>query len=113
MDIAKSETRIANGVKRGLESPPKRGLDENNVIISKEAMSRAAEAFAQLDESATGLVPLASLGPFFYELGTGFTEYNIEAIRDQLDIEVDTVLSYPEAIDIATYLLSNVEMDEY
>lgn len=110
VDVAKSETRINNAGRRGLEIGNK-GLSNHETTISKECMSRAAAAFARLDIENEGLLPLAALSPVFTELGSDFTDENIDAIREELEIEFDTALSFPEAIDIALYLLCNVEQN--
>ena len=113
VDVAKSETRINNAGKRGLEMGHKGKNDSiapETPTISKECMNRAAVVFAQLDEG-DGLVPLSALSPVFTELGSDFTDDNIDAIRQELEIELDTALSFPEAIDIALYLLCNVDQD--
>jgi hypothetical protein len=110
LDMAKAETRINNAGRRGLEVPKGRESPVS-VPLSKECMNRAAVAFALLDVKGDGLVPLSLLKPFFEELGSDFTDDNIDAIRGELEIEADTALSFPEAIDIGTYLLTNAEMD--
>ena len=114
VDVAKSETRISNAGKRGLENGNGNkglGLEPETNSISKECMNRASVAFSKLDVLGTGLVPLESLNSVFTELGSDFSGDNMDAIRHELEIERDTALSFPEVIDIALYLLSNVEAD--
>lgn len=111
MDIAKTETRIVNAARRGLDIAPAAGAGSLKDILSKECISRAAAAFAELDTSGGGLLPLSALKPVFHELGSDFSDGNIEAIRLELEIEMDTLLSLPETVDIATYLLSNTQQE--
>jgi hypothetical protein len=109
LDVAKSESRQLNAYKRGLESPGKKGTMKNTIMISKENINRAAIAFSLLDDMKNGLIPLNVLGPVFHELESGFSDDNMDAILNQLEIEFNTALSFPEVIDIATFLLSNPE----
>jgi hypothetical protein len=109
LDVAKSESRRVNAFKRGLESPGKKGTVDFTVMIPKENVNRAAVVFSVLDNMKNGLVPLNVLGPVFHELESGFSDDNMDAILIQLEIEFDTALSFPEVIDIATFLLSNPE----
>mmetsp|Transcript_1633 Transcript_1633/g.1777 ORF Transcript_1633/g.1777 Transcript_1633/m.1777 type:complete len:240 (-) Transcript_1633:147-866(-) len=112
LDVAKSESRQMNAYKRGLEgleSPGREGTIKNIIIISKENINRAAIAFSLLDDMKNGLIPLNVLGPVFHELESGFSDDNMDAILNQLEIEFNTVLSFPEVVDIATFLLSNPE----
>lgn len=111
MDIAKTETRIVNAARRGLDVAPTAGAESLGAIISKECISRAAITFAALDINGGGLLPLSALKPVFHELGSDFSDSNIEAIRLELEIEMDTSLSFPETVDIATYLVSNTQQE--
>lgn len=109
VDIAKSESRISNAGRRGLEVISKGTSSPASSAISKECLNRAALIFGELSTEGNGLVPLGNLSPVFAELGSDFSKENIDAIKRELEIENETALSLPEVIDIANYLLSNVE----
>ena len=102
IDMAKSESRISNAGRRGLEAPVA-------TSISKERMCSAALVFGELSRADNGLVILSNLSPVFAELGSDFSQDNIDAIKRELEIDNDTGLSFPEVTDIALYLLSNAE----
>lgn len=107
LDIAKSESRITNAVRRGLDIVPVTGSDSATASFSKESLCRAAVAFAAIDTSGKGLLPLQVLRPVFREIGFLFSDDDLDAIRVELEIDIDTALSLPEVIDIAAYQLSN------
>ena len=106
LDIAKSESRITNAVRRGLDIASASGSD-STATFSKESVGRAAAAFAALDTRGNGLLPLGVLLPVFREIGFLFSDDDLDAIRVELEIDIDTALSLPEVIDIAAYQLSN------
>ena len=75
-----------------------------HVVLSKERFSRAAVAFSALNSNKEGLIPLRALKPLFSELGSDLTEDDIKAIAMELEIDMGTMLSFPEVADIAAYL---------
>lgn len=106
LDIAKSESRIKNSKRRGLDIVSASGPD-SAAAFSKESVGRAAAAFAALDTRGNGLLPLEMLRPVFREIGFLLSDDDLDAIRVELEIDIDTALSLPEVIDIAAYQLSN------
>lgn len=74
------------------------------MALSKARISRAAVTFSALNSSEEGLIPLRALRPVFSELGSDLTEGDMKAIAMELEIDMCTLLSFPEVADIAAYL---------
>lgn len=74
------------------------------MVLSKERISRAAVAFSALNSNEEGLIPLRALKPVFSELRSDLTEDDMKAIAKELEIDMGTLLSFPEVADIASYL---------
>ena len=51
------------------------------------------------------VLPLSSLGMVFSDLGVELTAENLEDICDQFEIARSTELTFPEVVDIASFLL--------
>jgi Ca2+-binding EF-hand superfamily protein len=74
------------------------------MVLSKERVSRAAVTYSALNSNEEGLIPLKALKPVFSELGSDLTEDDMKAIAMELEIDMCTLLSFPEVADIAAYL---------
>ena len=95
-DRAVAETRLGRSQDCGIS----RGhIDEN-------ALRRAESTFMKLNLARySSVLPLSSLGMVFSDLGVELTAENLEDICDQFEIARSTELTFPEVVDIASFLL--------
>ena len=88
-----------------LDASERRGLANNN--ISKESLDRAKEAFLATDTEHSGLVSIYNLQDVFIELGLSLTDDDINTIINDLELDDDAKLSFPEMIDIVNFITAN------
>ncbi len=101
LDMAITNVRMENGDRRGI-------LKSNNQpTLSEESLEELRRIFASLDNDRSGIVPLGNLGSFFGALGFPyqFDDTMISMFRD-FEIELDSAISFPEAIDLVQYMLN-------
>lgn len=99
LNASVADVRLANASRRGLGVPN----------ITQESLERAKIVFMAADVEGTGLVSMWALGGLFMELGISLTTEDTTEILQQLELGGNAELSFPEAIDIATFLLSGTE----
>ena len=78
-----------------------RGVDV--AAIDSETIRAAEEVFEQVDEGCTGLVRFMDLFPVLEALGVVLQEADIMELMNVLEIHEETEISFPEAVDIASF----------
>jgi hypothetical protein len=105
VDMAKSETRIMNATLKGVAS--ERLGPAASILPAELSMQHAKEVFASICDHS-GAAFLISLGPVLKELlGTEVTRDDIVELAQQLEIGPDTPITFPDAVDIATFIKGN------
>ena len=102
LDIAITSVRMENSDRRGINTN-----GNNAPALSEENLDELRKIFASLDTGRAGFLELQQLGPFFGALG--FPEEIDDAMSSlfaELDLTLDTQISFPEAIDIVQYMLN-------
>ncbi|CAE7775279.1 morn3 [Symbiodinium microadriaticum] len=78
-----------------------RGVDV--ATIDRVTILAAEQAFEQIDTRGSGLVKFVELGPVLEVLGVLLNEDDMVELMSVLDITGDTDISFPEAVDIASF----------
>jgi len=99
LDKAVTAVRQENSSRRGISS---------GVTLSSEKLEQLQSLFTQVDVNNIGVVALQALDPLFEKLGLPciLTDQACMTLFTELDITLDTEISFPEAVDIAQYMLS-------
>lgn len=72
--------------------------------LSEVALQRAEKVFDNLDTSRSGVVSMWLLVDVFSELGLQMSIDDLRDIASQLELGTDVALSFPEVVDIASFL---------
>lgn len=100
LDSATMETRIQRAVDAGMS----RGY------IEKSAVDRAEPLFNKLSHPVSHTAPLCGLGHVFEALGVELSEETLDGIAEQFEINISTELSFPEVVDIVSFILGEDEI---
>ena len=100
LDNSIAKLRAERGVLRGL----------SNVAIPPESIDTASELFSSMLENAgndpvNALIPLNSCAEIFKMLGVEMNEELLESMSYRLEISLDTPLSFPEIVDLSSFML--------
>jgi hypothetical protein len=110
VDTAKSETRVMNATLKGVAS--ERLVPAESSLPPEHSMQHAKEIFASICDHS-GAAFLISLGPVLMELlGTELTRDDVVELAQQLEIGPDTPLTFPDVVDIATFIRGNSGDDD-
>lgn len=97
IDCTTAATRLECSVRRGvLES----GIDES-------MLERAEKCFAELDTAENGAVQARFLGSVFSALGVFISPEDLGVVMGQFSMGDVDDLSFPEVVEIASFLLQN------
>ncbi len=97
LDTTIASTRLERSIRQGIL----------NSGIDREVIARAEQAFIDLDTSGSGSVEYRYLGSVFSILGIFLTPDDLAHVMSQFNMENITDLSFPEVIEIASFLLEN------
>ncbi len=97
LDCTVAATRLESSIKEGVANS---GIDSDKLIA-------AERAFAELDSSGLGAVEASYLGSVFSKLGVYITPDDLSYVMRQFQLEDVTDLSFPEVVEIASFLLEN------
>jgi Ca2+-binding EF-hand superfamily protein len=97
IDVAVAEARIEGSIRRGIANS---GIDD-------AVLERAEKLFYDLDKGNTGAVEPHLLEPVFRALGVYITADEILYVMANFDMEGMSDLSFPEVVEIASFLLEN------
>jgi Ca2+-binding EF-hand superfamily protein len=101
LDMAITAVRMENSDRRGIVT---KNAQAN---ISEDDLEQLRIIFSGLDGGRSGSVRIADLGPFFASAGfPADMDETMIGIFSQLDLELDSEVSFPESIDILQYLLN-------
>lgn len=105
LDLATSEIRSQRGPR--LQSAGGGGDGFAEVPFSESELETAEEIFQELDKKNAGVVSMWSLDDVFAALGIEMTSQIMGDIARQLDLGDFATLSFPEVVDIATFINAN------
>jgi hypothetical protein len=88
-----------------LECSVKQGILESG--LSEEALSHAESVFAELDSDNHGSVESRYLGSVFSALGVFITPEDLVVVMSQFSMDDVSDLSFPEVVEIASFLSQN------
>lgn len=97
VDVAVAEARIEGSIRRGIA----------NSGIDASTLERAEKLFYDLDRENSGAVEPSLLEPVFRALGVYITVDEILYVMVNFDMDGMTDLSFPEVVEIASFLLEN------
>ena len=101
LDMAITNVRMENSDRRGIITK------NSQVSLTEENLDQLRQIFTKLDQEHVGSVRVELLGPFFHAVGfPAELDEGMVALFNQLDLELDSEVSFPEAIDILQYLLN-------
>lgn len=98
MDISIATVRLENALRRGISSG----------VFDSEALDRAKVVFSEADISRMGLLSLHLSSNVFESLGVDSKVVDMREVFHELDIGMDAELSFPEIVDIAMYIHTNM-----
>jgi hypothetical protein len=93
LDTTVAETRNARAQFRGVDV----------ATIDSDTINRAEQVFEEIDTERSGLVRFIDLGPVLEVLGVILNEDDVIELMNVLEINADTDISFPEAVDIASF----------
>jgi len=105
LDMATTNVRMENSDRRGISNNSNNG---DGPILSEENLDELRKIFSALP-SSMGNVQVQSLGPFFAALGFPSDISNDDTminLFNDLELSMDSELSFPEAVDIVHYMLN-------
>mmetsp|Transcript_10640 Transcript_10640/g.10711 ORF Transcript_10640/g.10711 Transcript_10640/m.10711 type:complete len:350 (+) Transcript_10640:52-1101(+) len=102
LDCAVSATRLDKAGGEELE----------RAQISSEVLENAEKVFMNYVDEGTKTVAFIDLAEVFEALGILLTPELANDIMEQLDIDEETMMSFPEVIDIASFILGGMEAEE-
>jgi hypothetical protein len=77
---------------------------EGSVLLDDEELERAEVMFADLDVEGRGLMAALDLIPVLYEVGLDLDEEQLAVVLQQLDLDVNISMSFPEVMDVASFV---------
>ena len=93
LDTTIAETRNARAQHRGVDV----------ASIDSDTIHTAEQIFEEIDSERTGLIRFSELGPVLEVLGVVLNEDDVIELMNVLEINEDTDISFPEAVDIASF----------
>ncbi len=97
VDCTTAATRLECSVMRGMAAS---GIDN-------EKLAAAERVFAELDTGNVGSVESSYLGSVFSALGVFITPDDLAIVMSQFSMDEVSDLSFPEVVEIASFLLQN------
>jgi len=100
LEMSISSIRLENAVRRGVSSG----------IFEGEALAKAKSVFCISDVHKNGLLPIYLTEDVFDSLGINSSITDLKAVFNELDIGVNAEISFPEIVDIAMYIYTNISV---
>jgi hypothetical protein len=97
MELATTAVRAEHAERRGIAS---------GVQLSEKKVTELDKLFHSLPGAVSGVVVLRELEPFFGALGLPtMDDPGMNSLFEELGIDFESDITFPEAVDIAQYLL--------